>query len=135
MLNNIIITSKKLESKYILDINKIKKNIGFNHIIVEIIKNINSGFYIIKILNDYDTENLKKNSEYVVNYKLLKKCDDKTLKVLEKYTDKFNEDFVKDLLSEEILNSTSDCSNSSEEENLESGNDIPLDKKTRSRSI
>ena len=45
------------------------------------------------------------------------------------YTDKFNEDFVKYLLSEEILNSTSDCSNSSEEENLESGNDIPLDKK------
>ena len=75
--NNIIITNKKLEKKFsIIEHNKIKKNKNFIKQIVEIIKVYESSFYLIKIIENFNNDLLKKNEKYGVNFKLLKKGDD-----------------------------------------------------------
>ena len=42
---------------------------------MEIISNLDGGKYIIKVLNDNNTYNIKKGEQYIVGFNLLRKAD------------------------------------------------------------
>ena len=137
MINNIIITSIKFKDKYlIIEKNKIKKNKSFIKIIVEIKENLGGGLYLIKIIQNTLNINLKKNQCYVVNFNLLRKCDENIINKIFNYNSNINTNCSLYSDSEEKI-SNSDDEITIEELELSDDNDNNLSAKSfiRSKSI
>ena len=110
MENNIMITSKKYDNKYyIIEKNKIKKNKSFVKIVVEIKNNLCGGSYLVKILQNNNIYNLKKNSLYDVNFNILRKCERSLIDYILNYNNNNNNtDLIKENDDDKIDTSDSE---------------------------
>ena len=59
----------------IIEKNKVRKNKSFIKIIGEIIKDLGGGYYLIKILQNYDYYELKENEVYAIPFNFIRKCE------------------------------------------------------------
>ena len=86
LINNFIKTNHKTNNGYvILTINKVKKKKSFINICAEIIKYIDGGNYLIKIIGNYEYYNLKNNEIYCVSSLMIRKCQEELWNDIKKY--------------------------------------------------
>lgn len=116
--NNILLSKKKFQKKYIIiEKNKIKNNKSFIKIIGEIKEVLGAGYYLVKILQHNNSYNLKKDDSYVIPFNLLHKASEDIIKKLMEFNDNNKNIELTEENSEEKISTSSENYSLSESDN------------------
>lgn len=134
IINNICVSKKKLNSMYpIIEKNKVRKNKSFIKIIGEIIKNLGGGYYLIKILQNYDYYELKENEVYAVPFSFIRKCEYNLIKQIFAYNNSNKKTIIEEENNNDKISTDENQSDIENAENFDfdsenSEDDINMDK-------
>ena len=116
--NNILLSKKKFQKKYIIiEKNKIKNNKSFIKIIGEIKEVLGAGYYLVKILQHNNSYNLKKDDSYAIPFNLLHKASEDIIKKLMEFNDNNKNIELTEENSEEKISTSSENYSLSESDN------------------